>query len=95
MRGVAKVESQQCLTPCFLAMSLTARRSVSVSVGLAGVSEKMSLVLGFMAFSTLAGSVKSTKVNSMPQGAKSLRAARLVPPYEQSVITQWSPCVCV
>mmetsp|Transcript_26209 Transcript_26209/g.104870 ORF Transcript_26209/g.104870 Transcript_26209/m.104870 type:complete len:235 (-) Transcript_26209:512-1216(-) len=37
--GVPKVASQTWRTPCFLAMVATAAMSVSVSVGLAGVSE--------------------------------------------------------
>ena len=48
MTGVAKVESHTCSRPLLLARAETAERSVSVRVGLAGDSEKMSLVFGLM-----------------------------------------------
>mmetsp|Transcript_3968 Transcript_3968/g.12332 ORF Transcript_3968/g.12332 Transcript_3968/m.12332 type:complete len:404 (-) Transcript_3968:17-1228(-) len=93
MMGVAKVASQTWRMPCFLAMAETASRSVRVNVGFAGVSEKTSLVVpGSIASSTIFGSRKSTKLKVMPYCMNCLRATRLVPPYEQSVITQWSPC---
>ena len=48
MTGVAKVESHTCTMPLRLASSETAVRSVRTSVGLAGDSEKISVVLGLM-----------------------------------------------
>mmetsp|Transcript_7108 Transcript_7108/g.22443 ORF Transcript_7108/g.22443 Transcript_7108/m.22443 type:complete len:277 (+) Transcript_7108:171-1001(+) len=81
INGVANVASQQWSTPAFLATAEMTFRSVSVSVGFAGVSEKMSFVApGRIAASTALASVKSTKLNSMPKRMKSLRAARFVPP---------------
>ena len=64
---------------------------MSVSVGFAGVSLKMSLVFGRMAAFTTSASLKSTKLNVTPRSENITRAARFVPPYEHSVITQWSP----
>jgi hypothetical protein len=55
-------------------------RSVRVSVGLAGVSLNMSLVLGLMAASTTAGSRKSTNEKVMPRSLNMTRAALFVPP---------------
>ena len=60
----------------------------------AGEREKESMCVripGMMAASTLAGSVKSTKEKSMPYFMNCMRQTRLVPPYEQSVMMQWSP----
>ena len=48
MTGVAKVESHTCTMPLRLASSETAVRSVRTSVGLAGDSEKISVVFGLM-----------------------------------------------
>ena len=79
MSGVANVASQQCSAPRALATAETAARSVSVSVGFAGVSLKTSLVLGRHA-DTASASRKSTKLNSTPNLPKSSRAARFVPP---------------
>ena len=93
--GVAKVESHTCRMPLLLASLLTAVRSVSVSVGLAGDSEKMSFVLGLMWASMFFRSVKSMKSKVMPISVNMVRHARLVPPYEQLVITQWSPACIV
>ena len=62
-----------------LASLETAERSVSVSVGLAGDSEKIIFVFGLMNFSTLARSVMSMKSNSMPRSVNMVRQARLVP----------------
>lgn len=72
-------------------LRILTRMSVSVRVGFAGVSLKMSLVLGRMAAFTTSGSLKSTKLNVTPRSENITRAARFVPPYEHSVITQWSP----
>lgn len=80
MSGVANVASQQCSAPRALATAETAARSVSVSVGFAGVSLKTSLVLGRHAAATASASRKSTKLNSTPNLPKSSRAARFVPP---------------
>lgn len=60
-----------------LAMAAT---SESLSVGFAGVSMKTSLVLGVIAFSTSFASEVSTKVTSMPSGARRRLAKRTVPP---------------
>ena len=62
-----------------------------MSVGLAGDSEKMSFVLGLMWASMFFTSVKSMKSKVMPMSVNMVRHARFVPPYEQFVITQWSP----
>jgi hypothetical protein len=59
-------------------------RSVRVSVGLAGVSLKMSLVLGLIAASTTAGSRKSTNEKLMPRSLNMTRAALFVPPAERN-----------
>ena len=48
---------------------------MSVSVGLAGDSEKMSLVLGLMCASMFARSVKSMKSKVMPMSVNMVRHA--------------------
>ncbi len=66
----------------------TAARSVSLRVGLAGVSVNTSLVWGRRARSTLAGSEVSTKLNSTPNRVITWVAKRWVPPYTTSETTQ-------
>jgi len=64
--AVRKVLSTASNTPAFRATPDTAAMSVSFSVGLAGVSMKISLVRGSMAASTAATSEVSTKLARTP-----------------------------
>ena len=67
-------------TPAARVISDTAARSVSLSVGLAGVSVNTSRVSGRSARSTLAGSEESTNSVSTPNRGKICVAMRWVPP---------------
>jgi hypothetical protein len=75
----AQVLSQATNAPCRCAISAIAARSVSLRVGLEGVSAQMSLVAGRSAIFTAAGSVISTKSMANFQRVKMLRKRRKMP----------------
>ena len=67
--------------------------SVSLRVGLAGVSVRMSRVAPRTPASTAAGSEVSANVNSTPKRARTCRHRRRVPPKITSETTAWSPAL--
>ena len=65
--------------------------SVSLRVGLAGVSVRMSRVSPRTLASTAAGSEVSANVKSTPKRARTCRQRRRVPPKTTSETTAWPP----
>jgi cytochrome bd-type quinol oxidase subunit 2 len=78
--GVMNVLSHTLISRCRLAISAARERSMSLSIGLVGVSTHSSLVFGVMAASMFAGFVMSTNENASPCRLKTLSNRRNVPP---------------
>jgi hypothetical protein len=70
--GVAKTLSTTIEAPTFRAMSQTAARSITSSVGLEGVSRKTHFVSGVIAFFQASRSEPSTRVERMPKRGRML-----------------------
>ena len=70
--GLAKVLSTARRTPCFFAIAAAPARSVIFMLGFMGVSTKIILVAGRMAFLMFSNSELSTNVVSTPYRVSSL-----------------------
>ncbi len=89
--GEANVLSTTTRTERALAIAEMAAISANLRVGLVGVSNHTKRVLGVIAACNFAKSVRSTKLDSIPNGFITLSNRRNVPPYTSSPETTWSP----
>src|SRR6478609_4499463 len=89
--GEAKVLSTTTRTERALAIAEMAEMSANLRVGLVGVSNHTKRVVGLNAASNFDSWLRSTKLDSSPNGFITLSNRRKVPPYTSSPEITWSP----